>query len=379
MTDTPPGWHPDPTGRHEHRFWDGASWTDQVSDGGTVAADPLDGGSSGGAAAPAGAGSGAGGSGGADDRPAADATVIGAAGLPGKPGGSPPPGPSVPSSPGAPPGAPAPPPGAPGAAGGGAAPGFGGLPPGAPAPGSSPLPPGASGPPPGSPPVPGSNAPPPPKSSSKAPFVVVGLLVLVAVVVAGFLVLRGSGGGVASVSTGTSTISAKQGQVAVRKIDLKAGEALYVKVKGSNLRAALGIDGSDYQKFIKGGFIDTGSSDFGTDLDGRPFFSGNPDLESSVSSFDTASPVFKYPGFDKKVVLLKSFYSSGYFKGASDRLVAPITGTYYIAVRSTSGDQQVELTVRTKENPKVSSDLDTGSYSDLDSGFYSSFFSGASS
>lgn len=38
----PPAWHPDPQGRHEHRYWDGAQWTDQVSDGGRVGTDPVD-------------------------------------------------------------------------------------------------------------------------------------------------------------------------------------------------------------------------------------------------------------------------------------------------------------------------------------------------
>ncbi len=28
----PAGWHPDPTGRHGARYWDGSRWTDQVSD-----------------------------------------------------------------------------------------------------------------------------------------------------------------------------------------------------------------------------------------------------------------------------------------------------------------------------------------------------------
>lgn len=37
-----PGWHPDPSGRHQHRFWDGDRWTDQVSDGGTTGTDPVD-------------------------------------------------------------------------------------------------------------------------------------------------------------------------------------------------------------------------------------------------------------------------------------------------------------------------------------------------
>ncbi len=36
----PPQWHPDPSGRHQYRLWDGTSWTDQVSDGGVVATDP---------------------------------------------------------------------------------------------------------------------------------------------------------------------------------------------------------------------------------------------------------------------------------------------------------------------------------------------------
>lgn len=27
---TPADWHPDPTGRHEHRYWDGARWTEHV-------------------------------------------------------------------------------------------------------------------------------------------------------------------------------------------------------------------------------------------------------------------------------------------------------------------------------------------------------------
>ncbi|MFW5933928.1 MAG: DUF2510 domain-containing protein, partial [Actinomycetota bacterium] len=28
----PAAWHPDPTGRHEYRYWDGQQWTDHVAD-----------------------------------------------------------------------------------------------------------------------------------------------------------------------------------------------------------------------------------------------------------------------------------------------------------------------------------------------------------
>ena len=36
---TPLGWYPDPSRRHELRFWDGATWTAQVSDRGVVGVD----------------------------------------------------------------------------------------------------------------------------------------------------------------------------------------------------------------------------------------------------------------------------------------------------------------------------------------------------
>lgn len=36
-----PSWHPDPTGRHELRYWDGSVWTDHVADQGVQAMDPL--------------------------------------------------------------------------------------------------------------------------------------------------------------------------------------------------------------------------------------------------------------------------------------------------------------------------------------------------
>lgn len=38
---TSASWQPDPTGRHEHRWWDGAGWTDDVADAGVSGTDPL--------------------------------------------------------------------------------------------------------------------------------------------------------------------------------------------------------------------------------------------------------------------------------------------------------------------------------------------------
>ncbi|HEX6419655.1 MAG TPA: septum formation family protein, partial [Acidimicrobiales bacterium] len=52
MNAAPPGWNPDPTGRHEYRYWDGSSWTDDVADGGTTSTDPLSGPAAGGGAEP---------------------------------------------------------------------------------------------------------------------------------------------------------------------------------------------------------------------------------------------------------------------------------------------------------------------------------------
>jgi uncharacterized protein DUF2510 len=41
MSSPTPGWHPDPTARHDYRYWDGWEWTDDVADGGVTAYDPL--------------------------------------------------------------------------------------------------------------------------------------------------------------------------------------------------------------------------------------------------------------------------------------------------------------------------------------------------
>jgi len=41
MSTTPANWYPDPTQRHQHRYWDGAKWTDHVSDNGVQGTDPV--------------------------------------------------------------------------------------------------------------------------------------------------------------------------------------------------------------------------------------------------------------------------------------------------------------------------------------------------
>ena len=42
MSTTPAAWHPDPTGRHELRYWDGSDWSPHVSDNGIQGTDPLE-------------------------------------------------------------------------------------------------------------------------------------------------------------------------------------------------------------------------------------------------------------------------------------------------------------------------------------------------
>jgi hypothetical protein len=34
-------WHPDPTGRFQHRYWNGVQWTDLVANDGVQGRDPL--------------------------------------------------------------------------------------------------------------------------------------------------------------------------------------------------------------------------------------------------------------------------------------------------------------------------------------------------
>jgi uncharacterized protein YxjI len=44
MTDNPARWIADPTTRHQLRYWDGAKWTEHVSDNGVQSVDPMQGG-----------------------------------------------------------------------------------------------------------------------------------------------------------------------------------------------------------------------------------------------------------------------------------------------------------------------------------------------
>jgi hypothetical protein len=41
MGTNPAAWHPDPSGRHQYRWWDGSAWTAGVSDNGVVSEEPL--------------------------------------------------------------------------------------------------------------------------------------------------------------------------------------------------------------------------------------------------------------------------------------------------------------------------------------------------
>ena len=43
VTSWAPGWFPDPTRRHDHRWWDGTAWTAHVADAGVAGIDELDG------------------------------------------------------------------------------------------------------------------------------------------------------------------------------------------------------------------------------------------------------------------------------------------------------------------------------------------------
>jgi uncharacterized protein YxjI len=42
MSTAPANWYPDPLNRHQLRYWDGAKWTEHVSDNGITGVDPLE-------------------------------------------------------------------------------------------------------------------------------------------------------------------------------------------------------------------------------------------------------------------------------------------------------------------------------------------------
>jgi hypothetical protein len=37
----PEQWAPDPTGRHQYRWWNGSEWTEHVADDGRNSVDPI--------------------------------------------------------------------------------------------------------------------------------------------------------------------------------------------------------------------------------------------------------------------------------------------------------------------------------------------------
>ncbi|MQA79920.1 MAG: DUF2510 domain-containing protein [Streptosporangiales bacterium] len=41
MSEHPAGWYPDPIRRHQHRYWDGRSWTEHVGSNGATSTDPM--------------------------------------------------------------------------------------------------------------------------------------------------------------------------------------------------------------------------------------------------------------------------------------------------------------------------------------------------
>jgi uncharacterized protein YxjI len=49
MSTNPANWHPDPTGRHQMRYWNGEVWTEHVSTNGVAGVDPVEGSSAAGA------------------------------------------------------------------------------------------------------------------------------------------------------------------------------------------------------------------------------------------------------------------------------------------------------------------------------------------
>jgi uncharacterized membrane protein YphA (DoxX/SURF4 family) len=41
LAQSPAAWHPDPTGRYDHRYWDGQAWTEHVARAGRSGTDPV--------------------------------------------------------------------------------------------------------------------------------------------------------------------------------------------------------------------------------------------------------------------------------------------------------------------------------------------------
>ncbi|MCU1352709.1 MAG: Scramblase [Acidimicrobiales bacterium] len=281
MANPDPGWHNDPTGRHQHRFWDGTEWTDQVADVGVTGSDPM--------------------------TPA-----------------------TGPTAETAPAGAPSEPPGQP-----------------------APVPAGA-----------GADGPAAPaRSKSKVPLLIAAAVVLAVVV--GGLIWQLSKGDKKEQGAGDFSLKVKATEATVHKVPLKAGAAYCYKVtKGAEgVKVAIGVDLATVEGAQKGGYLSDLSS-FGSDraTDGGKFFS---DLRGSFT-VDTKNLVNKYPGFEGV------FLSSAPTHGCDPVSVA---GDYYFLFLSKHGDTDVELRVRTKDNPAAKDSISSQDFSSLQSDqFYSDSF-----
>lgn len=269
-----PGWHPDPFGRHEHRFFDGDRWTEQVADQGATATDPV-----------------------------------------------------TPTDQ-------------------------------APSPGDVPSPSGAVG-------APG-------EGRRAKPLLLVGVGVLAAVIVAvvAVLLIRGDD---SSTGDGDFSLTVNDDEAAVHELNLDAGDALYIRVEGRGVRAALGVDEATFERLRETSFYDSSELE-GAYSEAESFYSEDFTDLVGDSGADTDEPVQDYPGFGG-AVLSNLFPSEG--SGVQEDLLfaVPVTGTYSVLLIADDGEEDAELSVRVGPNPEVTGDLGSDDFSDFDTESLTDFVS----